>query len=56
LEFFFRRLEAKDFKKTGTYRLLGWLIETYSKKKNKSEGLGCQPDSLGQLLRVFEAR
>jgi tetratricopeptide (TPR) repeat protein len=36
LEFFFRGLEATDFKK-GTYRLLGWFIDTYSKKKNTNE-------------------
>lgn len=37
LEFFFSKLEAKDFKKKGKYRLLGWFIETHSKKKNQNE-------------------
>jgi hypothetical protein len=36
LEFFFSELEAKDFTK-GKHRLLGWFIETHSKKRNRNE-------------------
>jgi hypothetical protein len=36
MEFFFSELEAKDFDKA-TYRLLGWFIETHSRKRNQNE-------------------
>jgi hypothetical protein len=36
LEFFFSELGAKDFDKAKN-RLLGWFIETYSKKRNRNE-------------------
>jgi len=36
LEFFFSELGAKDFDKAKN-RLLGWFIETHSKKRNQNE-------------------
>lgn len=57
LEFFFRGLEAKDFKKKGTNRLLGWFIETYSKKKNRNEvskAVGVSRDRLDKYRTYLE--
>lgn len=50
-------MNAKDYKKKGRNRLLGWFIETKTDKKNKSEiedKLRIHPDTLNRYLEYLK--